>query len=547
MWPNAARVQEANRRKEEANAHQAPLPTDQQKKVSDQEHLDASEINAQSTEHASADSDGQDVKDASIVAELAPTSASEASSEDRVTTQAEATPKDSEESEDAPRASEEVPRADRTAPVHPSSEQVPTPSAPVEPHQPKQPNDEPASAPKKPHQGHHAKRSPSHKKRQTIGYKKGIAISAVAVVAFAALIVLLVNIVPITVTVNGQQVQIAGTKTIEAAMEKAGIHVTPGNFLAIDGSVITEGGGNPFDATIGNEETSDPKRELADGETIEIANGSDIVEDFTVAMQEAPFAALVDGKGAIHSLNGAGQNGEQEVKTGTVSELQAVTITEDPVDVVCTYHNADVGGQKVVALTFDDGPNADYTPQILDILERNGASATFFTVGSRIAGDSVEIVQRAYNASHQICTHSWDHAAGSGNGVSLAYMTKEEQVDEILEGYEAIEAALGVEASRIIRTPGGNFPPEVIANLSPYITSEIGWNIDTHDWQKPGVAAIKEQILSAGPGDIILMHDGGGDRSQTVQALAEALPVLKKRGFQFVTIDQLLEIAAANG
>lgn len=408
--------------------------------------------------------------------------------------------------------------------------------------------EDPHKAPRKgkPQRGQHAKHA-RPRKAAAVSHRKVLALGTLTVAALVALVVVLVNVIPITVTLNGQQVQIAGTKTIRAAIEKSGIEVMPGNFLAVDGTMITEGGGQPFNATVGDEQTADPDYELIDGVIINVDNGSDIVEDFVLTTEDAPFAAEVEGTGALHMLSGTGQDGKQEVRTGSVSGLRAITITKDPVDILCTYRNSNAGDQKVIALTFDDGPNADYTPQILDILEKNGALATFFTIGSRISGDCIEVVQRAYNAGHQICTHSWDHAAGSGNGVSLAHMTQEEQVNEILRGYEAIESAIGVEASRVIRTPGGNFPPEVIANLSPYITWEIGWNIDTQDWQKPGVGAIKSQILSAEAGDIILMHDGGGDRSQTIQALSEALPVLKQRGLQFVTVDQLLEITAANG
>lgn len=393
------------------------------------------------------------------------------------------------------------------------------------------------------HGSEHAHAEDAKTPAERKGNGKKFAIAGIAAVVMIALVVLIVNLVPINVTVNGTEVQLSGSKNVGAAIEKAGLSPTPGNFVAVDGSVIKEGAGEPFSATIGDTQTSDPKATLANGESIEIANGGDITEDYTVTIEAAPFTAEVDGKGSVHSLSGEGKDGEQETRTGAVSGLQAVTITTDPTNVVCTYHNVDVDGQKVIALTFDDGPNAQYTPEILDVLEENDASATFFTLGYRITGVCVDVVKRAHDAGHQISTHSWDHADGSGQGVNLSYMSKDEQIDEILKGYEAIEAVTGEEASHIIRTPGGNFPPDVVANLSPYITSEIGWNIDTQDWQRPGVAAIKNALLSAKPGDIILMHDGGGDRSQTVQALSEALPTLRSRGYSFVTINQLLEMA----
>ena len=123
-------------------------------------------------------------------------------------------------------------------------------------------------------------------------------------------------------------------------------------------------------------------------------------------------------------------------------------------------------------------------------------------------------------------------------------MSAEEQTQEIQKGYDAIKNAIGEEASRIIRTPGGNFNEKTARILEPLVDAEIGWNIDTEDWRRPGADAIASRIESAENGSIILMHDGGGDRSQTVKALREALPRLKEQGFRFVTIDELL---AASG
>ena len=76
--------------------------------------------------------------------------------------------------------------------------------------------------------------------------------------------------------------------------------------------------------------------------------------------------------------------------------------------------------------------------------------------------------------------------------------------------------------------------------VGPLVSAEIGWNIDSQDWRKPGAGAIAEQVKSAWPGAIVLLHDGGGDRTQTVEALKKALPYLKDQGYRFVTIDELL-------
>lgn len=92
----------------------------------------------------------------------------------------------------------------------------------------------------------------------------------------------------------------------------------------------------------------------------------------------------------------------------------------------------------------------------------------------------------------------------------------------------------------MFRSPGGNFDASVASDLSSQINAEIGWNIDTGDWQKPGTDVIAQRIESAGPGEIILMHDGGGDRSETVAALKQALPKLKEEGYRFVTVSDLI-------
>ena len=106
---------------------------------------------------------------------------------------------------------------------------------------------------------------------------------------------------------------------------------------------------------------------------------------------------------------------------------------------------------------------------------------------------------------------------------------------------QAIADVTGQEASKVIRAPGGNFPTEVWMNVEDLVTAEIGWDIDTEDWRQPGADAIATALKNATPGDVILMHDGGGDRSQTVKALKEALPYLREQGYSFITIDELMK------
>lgn len=331
-----------------------------------------------------------------------------------------------------------------------------------------------------------------------------------------------------------------GSKTLSDALHASGIKPKPGDLVAVDGSVLEEGKGEPFHATINGEATTDINAKLASGDVVELGDGSPIEEPSETVEAAIPFTHEEEGRGPIHLIEGQGADGVKRTKTGSMSGIATEEVTQEPVNVVRRNVSPDVGDDKVVALTFDDGPWPETTAAVLDVLAENGAKATFFTVGNRIDGEGVDLVKRAAAEGHQICTHSYDHAAGDGQSVNLGYMKPEDQVAEVQKGYEAIEAATGAEASHVFRTPGGNYGEDVMRNIGPLISAEIGWNIDSQDWRKPGAGAIADQIKNAWPGAIILMHDGGGDRSQTVAALKDALPYLKSQGYRFVTMDELL-------
>ena len=119
-------------------------------------------------------------------------------------------------------------------------------------------------------------------------------------------------------------------------------------------------------------------------------------------------------------------------------------------------------------------------------------------------------------------------------------MTAEEQRTEVQKGFEAIESVLGTSVTHVLRAPGGNYYGPLVDNLKDLVDAEIGWDVDTKDWSRPGAEAIEQALLSAKPGDVVLMHDGGGDRSQTVEALRSALPKLVAQGYKFVTVDELM-------
>lgn len=347
---------------------------------------------------------------------------------------------------------------------------------------------------------------------------------------------------PVEVTLNGDQVTISGAeRSVGGLLDNNVVSVTPGNYVAVDGSTIRQGEGTRCTAKVNGNDTDDMGMHLNGGDKIEISNGTDITEPYTDSEpQTLPHKTELKGVGAVHLYSNNAQDGEQVTRTGKESGITATVTTKEPINNIVQYYNVNSNGDKVIALTFDDGPWDKQTDEILDILEQNDAKATFFTVGQCISGHEKEL-QRAASMGCEIGTHTWDHAEGSGEGVSLIKMSTDERKQEVQKGLEAIKNATGQEASTIFRCPGGNFDTSVATDLEGIVTAEIGWNVDTTDWKKPGADVIAQRIQSAGPGNIILMHDGGGDRSQTIEGLRQALPKLKEQGYSFITVQELLE------
>jgi len=365
-----------------------------------------------------------------------------------------------------------------------------------------------------------------------------IAIAVVLLIVVVFITRMCMSAIPINVTVNGTPYELRGSKTMQTAIKASGLPINPGDFISLKGVILEKSAGDPFLATVNGEEVVDPDYGLRDGDTITLTDGNDIVEDYTAVESPVPYKATIGGMGAIHKFE-RGTEGVLTTKTGVVSGEEVAQQTTDPVDTVCREYNVNTGMNKVVAFTFDDGPSDEYTASVLDILAENDAKATFFCIGTEVESYP-NLVKREYDEGHQICTHSYDHADPVG-GTDLGMMDAKGQVDEVLRGMKTITDVVGGEASRVVRMPGGNLDEAMVLNLEQYIDYEIGWNIDTEDWTLPGADAIYQQMIAVQPGQIVLCHDGGGDRSQTVEALRRAVPYLKEKGFTFVTMDELLK------
>lgn len=178
-------------------------------------------------------------------------------------------------------------------------------------------------------------------------------------------------------------------------------------------------------------------------------------------------------------------------------------------------------GDKKIYLTFDDGPWYD-TEEVLDILKANNVPATFFVIGKMIRTRE-SIVERTWADGHVIANHSWDH-------IDLATVSD----SEVRYQLEMTQEHIGPKAANCMRPPYGSLDA-----ASRRISQQLGltpvlWNRDTGDWGAgASISSIYLTLMSAKPGDVVLLHDGGGDRQSTVDALAKALPQLVAKGYTF--------------
>lgn len=237
------------------------------------------------------------------------------------------------------------------------------------------------------------------------------------------------------------------------------------------------------------------------------------------------------------------QGGESQATTGVSGAGTRVTPYQSNKPFVPMAPGIKVSSVRVpgnyVAITFDDGPSSSLTPQVLDILKRHGARATFFVQGVNAARNK-SILARAVAEGHEIGNHTYSHIKMTGSST-------ERVCSEISRTSSIIEAATGRKPV-VMRPPYG----AVNANLVNLMYNNFGmktimWSVDTRDWQHPGVSVVVQRAVGgAKPGAIILLHD---IHSSTLQAVEGIVTGLQARGFELVTVSQLIGMgqAAANG
>ncbi|HKS98711.1 MAG TPA: polysaccharide deacetylase family protein [Rugosimonospora sp.] len=181
-----------------------------------------------------------------------------------------------------------------------------------------------------------------------------------------------------------------------------------------------------------------------------------------------------------------------------------------------------------VALTIDDGPNPEWTPAILRLLDKYHIPATFFMIGVEARGHAA-VARTVAAAGHNIANHTWSHP------LSLPKQTPDQMRQQIQRTQDTIHSTTGRVPS-LFRSPGGDWSAPLLARTAEAGLVPIDWSDDPRDWSRPGTGQIVSRMLAAKPGQILLCHDGGGDRSQTYQALNTVIPGLLGRGYTFVSL-----------
>ncbi len=191
--------------------------------------------------------------------------------------------------------------------------------------------------------------------------------------------------------------------------------------------------------------------------------------------------------------------------------------------------------EKVVALTFDDGPHPRYTPMILDILAEYDAKATFFVIGRNVELYG-EHVRRAVREGHEIGNHTYGH-------VSPSLLSRSQLEDEILRNEGLIEEVVG-EPPELFRPPEGYLSAAVRQVAKRDALPIILWNVDTRDWAGVAPDEIARNVMrNTEGGSIILFHDYIAKDSPTPRALKKILPQLRAAGYRFLTVSELLSYA----
>ena len=356
------------------------------------------------------------------------------------------------------------------------------------------------------------------RRRRHVGRKTRLTISLSVLFTILAIVVPALHPEPPRMLVDGKRVAVRSKVfTVGDALESADVKLEAGPVYSVRTHTLL-GNDGPMPRLMLNGQVAHTATVVYSGDNLQVVPVTDTVERI-VSRRSADLGALPDvEKTLFHRGRGA-------VAEQTVGERSGEVLSEKVVQPAVP--GAPVT-EKVVALTFDDGPDPTWTPQVLDILKGEGVVATFCMVGYLVERHP-DLAKRVAAEGHLLCNHT------AGHNAALDTAPREKVVSEVNGGADMLKNVTGVDAA-FYRPPGGRLSPTVIEVVHARGERVLHWAVDTADYTKPPAATIVARVMAnASPGAVILMHDGGGDRSQTVAAVRSVIQGLRSEGYGFAT------------
>jgi peptidoglycan/xylan/chitin deacetylase (PgdA/CDA1 family) len=336
---------------------------------------------------------------------------------------------------------------------------------------------------------------------------------------------------PVRVTVDGVEHAGLSYRTTVADLARAKFtRGRPGSLYTIHGGILRVNGGNP--ATFeSNGRLVDDSQRVYDGDVVTSANGADVTEHIVSTQVSIDPTATIQGSGPILKVVRQGKPGLLLVRKGQISgeidSSKVLVSAENIVLAASTPSSAD----KLVALTFDDGPWPGTTTATVEVLKQAGVPGTFFEFGEQVKR-APQLSKAVAADGNLVGNHGWSHA----------YLTRLKPAavhKQITDSAAAIKVATGV-APTLLRPPYGAINHTVWVQAKAARESIVLWNVDARDWTRPGVDKIVSNVTDhLGRDSIVLLHDGGGPREQTLEALPKIIEWLKARNYTFVTVAQM--------
>lgn len=376
--------------------------------------------------------------------------------------------------------------------------------------------------------------------RRTSSGARSIIAGIVCVAIVAIVAVLLWSNRKVNITLNGETYSVRVGSTCEQVIADAELSPTAGNLVSVSGNKLEDGAGYAFTATLaGNQMSEDDisNYRVSEGDSLDISDGGDRTEDYDVqVMDEQPQLEMGgDAWGNISYISQWPKVGQYEMRTGKQSgeTARGDTLSETQNAVVSVHQISPDNGKKLVALTFDDGPAEKYTDAYLDILDQYNIHATFFCLGQNVEAYP-DLAKKICDRGSEVMSHTYQHQ-------ELTALDASALQQEFSSTFSNIESTTGVKTTGF-RPPYGAFSEKAWLNSGGLASVSVLWNQDSLDWKRPGADVIVENCLkNVTSGSIILMHDGGGNRDQDVEALPRVIESLQSQGYEFVTVSDLMK------